>query len=90
MYENDPLLIQPKNTMPRINEVWAFLSIDPKDSNEGVMATRMGSYWVPLIGTDEARIKSLRPMVEEMAQRFDLKVKLVKFTHREELEKING
>jgi hypothetical protein len=67
MIDDDPLLIQPKNTLPRINEVWAFVSVDPKDGNEGVMATTTGRYWLPLIGADGERIKSLRPIVEEMA-----------------------
>jgi hypothetical protein len=84
--DDDPLLIQPKNTMPRIDAIWAFLSVDERDGNEGVMAATMGINLVPLIAADEKRLASLRPLAQNMAERFGMKVRLVKFHVREVIE----
>jgi hypothetical protein len=47
----------PRNEKPRIDSIWAFLSIDD-DGNEAVIAGPLpgpGSY-VPLIAADERRL----------------------------------
>lgn len=47
-----------------VSELYAWVTIDPADGNEGVMAFRTASGdWMPMIGADMARIESLRPMV---------------------------
>jgi hypothetical protein len=86
IWDDDPLLIQPKNTMPRIDAIWAFLSVDEKDGNEGVTAATMGTSLVPLIAADEKRLASLRPLAQNMAERFGMKIRLVKFHVREVIE----
>src|SRR5258708_6381349 len=34
------LFVQAKNTMPRIDKIWAGVSVDPRDGNEGNGAAR--------------------------------------------------
>lgn len=79
-------LHQPKNTMPRIEEVWAFVSVDPDDGNEGVCAFRTGDAWMPLIAADTKRLEQLRQIAKDLSKFTKNKIKLVKFTKREELE----
>jgi len=79
-----------KNHIPRIEALWAFLSVDPKDGNEGVIAAplQIGMVSLPLIGSDEQRVKSLLPIARQIAKHQGIRVRLVKFTTREEIEVI--
>lgn len=86
---SDPMLVQPKNTLPKIETVYAFVSVDPLDGNEGVCAAPMGGLGlVPLIAFDAARLESIRPIAADIAKMSGMKIKLVKFTQREEVEEI--
>lgn len=84
------LLMQPKNTMPRIDEIWAFVSVDPNDGNEGIIAQTMGDTWMPFVAADKARLDALRPIVEHLVHKRGITVKLVKFTQREEIETLES
>lgn len=86
----ESLLLQPKNTMPRINAIWAFVSVDAKDGNEGLCAAPVGGMLMPLIAADEARLKNLRPLAEQLARMSGMTIKLVKFETRTEVERISG
>jgi hypothetical protein len=79
------LFVQPKNTMPQIESIWAFVSIDPVDGNEGVCAAPLSGVLLPMIAADEARLEMLIPMAELIVKHTGIKVKLVKFTTREEV-----
>lgn len=82
------LVKQPPNTNKRTEVVYAFLGVD-EDGNEGVMATQAGPTMLPLIAFDEARLKDIRSLASKvMANATDgpKKVKLVRFSHREDLE----
>ncbi len=68
-----------------INELWAFVSSD--EEGEGVLGAQLASgQWMPFIGADEARIKSLREIAVDIARAQGIDIKLVKFSHREEVE----
>jgi hypothetical protein len=84
-----PILFIPTNEIPRIDAVWAFLSVDPGDGNEGVLAAPLAgpNSIVPLIAADEARLKSLIPIAEQMAQASGRVIRLVKFSNREVVRK---
>lgn len=88
--EDHPLLIQPKNTMPQIDSIWAFVSVDPRDGNEGVIAAPlMGpDSLVPLIAADEARLRDLWPWARKIAKQAQIPVRLVRFHHREVVDDI--
>lgn len=85
------VIIAPKNTMPRIDTLWAFLTVD-KDGSEGMCAATYGPHGMllPLIAADPARLDSVTAMAEQLAQTTGMKIKLVRFTAREELREIGG
>jgi hypothetical protein len=88
----DDVLHVPKNEMPRIDAIWAFLSIDPEDGNEGVIAGPLmgpGSV-VPLVAADEKRLASLEPFAQQWAEVFGRVVRLVKFSQREVIREYGG
>jgi hypothetical protein len=80
----------PKNEMPRIDCIWAFLSVDPEDGNEGLCAASVNGAWLPLIAADEARLASLWPKAEEIARETGHVIRLVKFHNREVVRQIGG
>lgn len=80
----------PPNTLPRIDEIWANLSIDAY-GNEGVVGGYFpGSGWLPLIAADQKRLDGIRQMALAIARESGMRIRLVKFTTREVLETING
>lgn len=74
--------------MPKIEAMYAFISVDKDPDDEGVVAAKIGATWMPLVGADQERVKSLRPIAKRIAQATKKKVILVKFHVREELEVI--
>jgi hypothetical protein len=78
--------ISPPNYMGRIDQIWAFLSLD--DGGEGVVAGPLlgpGSM-VPLIAADKRRLDSLIPKAKEIVRMFGKPIRLAKFTKREDVE----
>jgi hypothetical protein len=82
------LFHQPKNTMPKITEIWAVVSVDPADGNEGVAAATVSGMMLPLIAADEKRLAMILPIAEHIKASTGLKLKLIKFTTREEVREI--
>lgn len=75
--------------MPRIDEMYAFVSLDA-NGDEGVCAHFSPSYgWMPLVGGDMSRVESIRPLAVNIAKQSGMKITLVKFTGRTEVEVIN-
>jgi hypothetical protein len=72
----------------RIEAMWAFVAIDPKEDGEGLIAGDIlkGFGPVPFIGADEERVRALRPLIEKMAAATGIQIRLVKFTGRVEIE----
>lgn len=78
-------LLDPGYELARIEHVWAYLSTD--NNGEGIAAAPLGPLpLVPLIAADEARMRSIRPLAEQIARVFQRPVRLVKFTQREDVE----
>lgn len=70
----------------KINEMYAFVSVDPEDDTEGIIAMKTaGGYWLPLVGADMNRVDSLRAKALELGDLSGREVKLLKFSAREEL-----
>lgn len=80
------LFQQTPNTMPVIKEIWAFVSVDPEDGNEGVCGVVTDGVMMPLIASDVARLEQIRPIALRLALDTDMQIKLVKFTQRVEVE----
>jgi hypothetical protein len=84
------MVYSPKNTMPRIDAIWAFLSVDPEDGNEGVLSGPLlgPGTQVPLIAADEARLQSLWPLARAIARASGRRCQLVKFHTREVIAQV--
>ena len=74
--------------MPKIEQIFAFISLDEGPEDEGVIAWKIGDSWIPLVGADMARIDSLRPMAKKIAEITGKRIVLSKFSRREDLEEI--
>lgn len=84
---------QPDRRGDRIDEVWAWVSIDPNDDCEGICASSMVFDGVlmmmPLMGGDYERVRSFRDRALVTARSTGVRVQLVRFAERvvvEELE----
>jgi hypothetical protein len=86
------VVVMPKNEMPRIDAIWAFLSVDPDDGNEGVLSGPLlgPDTQVPLIAADEKRIESLWPWANAIAKATGRRCRLVKFHQREVVREFGG
>lgn len=74
----------PKNYLEKITEIWAFLSVD--DGGEGIIGANIDNTFMPFVCADLSRVKSLKPMALDIAKMGNKKVKLVKFSTREEID----
>ena len=82
----ETVFAQPKNTMPRIESLYAFLSVDENDGNEGLVGAPIPPMaCMPLIAADDKRLSVLRPIAQEVANLTKTKIRLVRFTKREEI-----
>jgi hypothetical protein len=69
-----------ENEAPGLNiqEMFAFVAVDP-EGNEGITGMKVGDTWMPMVGADMDRMKSLWPHAMEMQRTTGTKVKLKKF-----------
>jgi hypothetical protein len=68
----------------RIDDIYAFLAVDREDGDEGIMG--FGNPPMPMIAADLTRLQQLRPLAEAMARAGHIRVKLVRFTTRTEMD----
>lgn len=73
-----------------IDAIYAWVVTDPTDERgqEGIpaMLDMHSRFWLPMVGGDMARIESLRPQVQSLADEMGQPIRLLKFSVREELE----
>ena len=72
--------------MPKIEKVFVFIATDKDVDDEGVVAVRMGEYFLPLVAADQARVDSLRSQAVQVARATGKRVHLVEFSQRRDLE----
>ena len=72
----------------RIDEMWAWTTIDPADSTEGVLGLHSPDGWIPMVGADRNRMESLRTYVQALVDLQGFTATMVRFTQREEMERI--
>lgn len=73
----------------RINEIFAYTTIDPEDDVEGIISAEApGMGLVPLVGADIERMLSYKPVAQAAADVTGQKIKLVRFTSRQEIEEL--
>ena len=71
--------------MPKIEEMYAFIAEDKGPDDEGIVGFMAGTGWLPMVGADMARVESLKPIARGIANATGTKIKLLRFTQREEL-----
>ncbi len=74
--------------MPKIEVIYAFISIDEGPEGEGIVAALMGDKWMPLVGADMDRVESLRPLAMEVSRITGKRIVLARFGDREDLEEL--
>lgn len=74
--------------MPRIEEMYAFVTEDSGPDDEGVVAMSVGDYLMPMVGADMNRVESLKPIARGIQKATGKKIKLLRFTNREDLGEI--
>ena len=75
---------RPPNYLPRIDSLFAFLSVD--EGGEGVVAAQINGMMMPLIAADHSRVLSLRPVARHIGAQSGVPIHLVQFTERHDLE----
>lgn len=71
----------------RIEQMYAFVMLDPTDNTEGIPAFQgPGGMVMPLVGADMKRVDQLRPIAEAMATEAGTTITLCRFEIRTELE----
>lgn len=70
----------------RINELFAFIAEDGE--GEGLAAFMTPTGWMPMVGADPARIESLKERAREVAKLSGKRIRLCRYSVREELEVI--
>lgn len=73
--------------MPKIEKMFAFITED-KPGSEGVIATLIDNYWMPLVGADMKRVESLRDIAQATANRTGKEVTLLEFSVRKIIDTI--
>ena len=70
--------------MLSIDKLYAYIAVD--DEGEGITSfiTEMGP--TPMIGADQARVDSLKPMAQMIANQSNCRVVLTEFSVRTDLE----
>lgn len=70
----------------RIEEIYAYVAVD--DEGEGITAylSPENGHWMPMVGADMDRMKSLAPVAQQLADKGDRPIKLIRYATRSELE----
>lgn len=71
--------------MPQIDSLYAFVAED-SPGDEGIIGAKTAEGWLPLVGADMARVESLRPLAQALAQQTGKTIKLLHFETRREVE----
>jgi uncharacterized Zn finger protein (UPF0148 family) len=70
----------------KLNEMFAFVSVD-QDGNEGVITMRgPNNMALPMVTSESSLVDKLKPKAKEIEKSIKMKVKLLKFTTRTEIE----
>jgi hypothetical protein len=79
VHDEDP---HPGEAPHVITELYAFVAIDPACGCEGIMAMvdERGKGWVPMIGSDQRRVDTLRPIADAIAKGGGITYRILKFT----------
>ena len=63
----------------RIEEMYAYVSVDPSDGNEGIITVSLAGQPYPMVGADKERMMSMREHAIGIAKKTKIKVRLKRF-----------
>lgn len=66
----------------KIDEMYAFIALDPADNTEGIISFNTGDGPIPMVGADMAMVELLRPFAQAAAEAAKATVTLVRFSQR--------
>lgn len=72
--------------MPKINELYAFISFDENEDDEGVMGFQDNGQWFPMIGADMDRVHAMVEIADAISLRSGKPYKLMHFQLSGEIE----
>ena len=73
--------------MKRIETMFAFVQQETNGNEDVAGFSRKGNPWLlPLVGSDETRLDTLRRVAQEIATTTGRPVRLLRFSAREQLE----
>jgi hypothetical protein len=75
----------------KVMRLWAFLSVNPDDGEEGVIAMQARGIWHPFVASDEQRVASMRVELIKLMPELRVKnqsVQLARFDVRTDVEVI--
>lgn len=73
--------------MPRVTEIYAYITSDADEDDEGIPAFQSASgMWMPMVGADMERADQLREIAQEFADETGKRVKLIRSTGLEVVE----
>lgn len=68
-----------------INEIFAFVATE-KDGSEGIIGARLGEdQWMPFVGADMDRVRSLYPIAEQVSRVAGRPFKILKFSNKQDI-----
>ena len=66
--------------MPKITELYAFVSIGSEPDDEGIMAFQTDDgIWMPMIGADMTRVNQLKPPADRISKTTGKPYKILRF-----------
>jgi hypothetical protein len=79
-------LPQRRNRLDRITSLHAAISSD--EEGEGLVGAPIGpqGLTIPLIAADAKRLAIIKPAAQAVCSRFDMRIQMVEFTERKDLE----
>jgi hypothetical protein len=75
-----------KNTIRKIDKVWAVVSVDPTDQTEGICAVQINGQWMPLLAADEERLVFLKEQMYRLAFESPMSLRLIELSTRTVIE----
>jgi hypothetical protein len=80
---------QTPDSVQRLNQLWLVTYIDRTGEEVVVQAKLTNGDYAPLIAADPVRLESMMPAARELAKTRHIKMRLIEFTNRLDIEDIS-
>jgi hypothetical protein len=79
---------QTPDSVQRLNQLWLVTYIDRTGEEVVVQAKLTNGDYAPLIAADPVRLESMMPAARDLAKTRNIKMRLIEFTNRRDIENI--